>query len=430
MKFFSTRNKGLSASFKEVLLNGLAPDGGLYMPAKIPKMSMDFFKSQQSFEELAVNIIYPYVKEEFSLSKLTDICEDAFNFPIKIKNLNESDLILELFHGPTLAFKDFAARFLAQTMFFLQADNKKKLTILVATSGDTGAAVANSFYDIDNIDVIVLYPSNKVSGIQEKQITTLGKNITALEVAGTFDDCQRLVKKAFVDKEIISSLNLSSANSINFVRLLPQATYYAWAWKKSKINDSIIFSIPSGNFGNITGGLLANQMGLPVEMFIASLNINDAFVKFLNSGKLSEKKAIKTISNAMDVSIPSNLERIKNIFDSDLREINKKISTWSFSDSLTKKMIKNIYEEYNYLVDPHTAVGVLGLNEYRLNFKNLKKGVVLSTAHAAKFSNVVEPIIKQKIELSEVVKSLLDKEKLSIKISNEFASFKEFLLSV
>ncbi|MEL0270188.1 MAG: threonine synthase, partial [bacterium] len=350
MKFFSTRNSSSSTTFKNVLLNGLAPDGGLYMPEIIPRMPMDLLKAHQHFEELAVSVIHPYTKDQLTLSELTAICEKAFNFPLNIKNLNEDDLVLELFHGPTLAFKDFAARFMAQTMSHFQKDRKKNLTILVATSGDTGGAVANSFYNLDGINVIVLYPSKKVSSVQEKQLTTLGGNITALEVLGTFDDCQSLVKKAFVDEEIQRSLYLSSANSINFARLLPQAIYYMWAWKKCNTDESVCFSIPSGNFGNLTGGLLANQMGLPVEKFIASLNVNDTFLNYLKSGKLIKKETIKTISNAMDVSVPSNIERISCLYGDDVNEISKKISSWSFTDSLTKNMIKNVFDKYDYLI--------------------------------------------------------------------------------
>ena len=430
MKFFSTRNTSSSTTFKNVLLNGLAPDGGLYMPEIIPKMHIDFLKAHQHFEELAVSVIHPYTKDQLTLSELTAICEKAFNFPINIKFLNDDDLVLELFHGPTLAFKDFAARFMAQTMSYFQKDRKKNLTILVATSGDTGGAVANSFHNLDGINVIVLYPSKKVSSVQEKQLTTLGGNITALEVLGTFDDCQSLVKKAFVDEEIQRSLYLSSANSINFARLLPQAIYYMWAWKKCNTDESVCFSIPSGNFGNLTGGLLANQMGLPVEKFIASLNVNDTFLNYLKSGKLIKKETIKTISNAMDVSVPSNIERISCLYGDDVNEISKKISSWSFTDSLTKNMIKNVFDKYDYLIDPHTAVGMLGLGKYRLSSNSFKKCIVLSTAHASKFSNDVEKIINQKIEPPDQIKNLLDKDKNSIKVNNKFESFKEFLLAI
>ena len=430
MKFFSTRNSSSSTTFKNVLLNGLAPDGGLYMPEIIPRMPMDILKAHQHFEELAVSVIHPYTKDQLSLSELTAICEKAFNFPINIKFLNDDDLVLELFHGPTLAFKDFAARFMAQTMSHFQKDRNKNLTILVATSGDTGGAVANSFHNLDGINVIVLYPSKKVSSVQEKQLTTLGGNITALEVLGTFDDCQSLVKKAFVDEEIQRSLYLSSANSINFARLLPQAIYYIWAWKKCNTDESVSFSIPSGNFGNLTGGLLANQMGLPVEKFIASLNVNDTFLNYLKSGKLIKKETIKTISNAMDVSVPSNIERISCLYGDDVNEISKKISSWSFTDSLTKNMIKNVFDKYDYLIDPHTAVGMLGLGKYRLSSNSFKKCIVLSTAHASKFSNDVEKIINQKIEPPDQIKNLLDKDKNSIKVNNKFESFKEFLLAI
>jgi len=412
------------------LFHGLAPDGGLYMPETIPHLGTDFFKSDLSYPELAVGMIHPFTKDDLTRAQLTDICELAFDFPLRIKELNETDSVLELFHGPTFAFKDFAARFMARTMSFFLENKDNELTILVATSGDTGSAVANGFFNVDGINVIILYPSNRVSAIQEKQLTTLGGNITALEIDGSFDDCQRMVKAAFQNIDLRNRLSLSSANSINVARLLPQSVYYSWAWKLCAENRPIIFSVPSGNFGNLTGGLLANRMGVPVEKFIAATNANDTFPHFLSSGTIKNQYAVKTISNAMDVGVPSNLDRIQNLFHDDINQVKVDISSWSFTDKDTKESIRNIQDEFGYLIDPHTAVGVLGLIKYRNETNSKTKGVVLSTAHPGKFADVIEPIIGNKTALPESLQIAMKKEKNSIKISKQFSDLKEYLLAV
>ena len=429
MRFYSTNNKAISVGFKEALFHGLAPDGGLYMPATIPQLGIDFFKSDFSYPELAVGMIYPFTEGDLTHAELTDICELAFNFPMQIKELNKTDSILELFHGPTLAFKDFAARFMAQTMSYFLENNGDRLKILVATSGDTGSAVANGFFNVDGIDVIILYPSNRVSAIQEKQITTLGGNITALEIDGSFDDCQRLVKASFQDIDLRSSLSLSSANSINMARLLPQSVYYAWAWKHCSKYKPIIFSIPSGNFGNLTGGLFANRMGVPVEKFIASTNANDTFPHFLSSGIIQHQDAVQTISNAMDVGVPSNLDRIIDLFHDNIRQVKMDISSWSFPDEETKESIKSIQDEFGYLIDPHTSVGVLGLKKYREKTNSISTGVVLSTAHPGKFADVIEPITGFKTSLPDSLQVTIKKEKKSIKMSKKFSDLKEYLMA-
>mgnify|MGYP001445354242 FL=1 len=429
MRFYSTNNKAISVGFKEALFHGLAPDGGLYMPATIPQLGIDFFKSDFSYPELAVGMIYPFTEGDLTHAELTDICELAFNFPMQIKELNKTDSILELFHGPTLAFKDFAARFMAQTISYFLENNGDRLKILVATSGDTGSAVANGFFNVDGIDVIILYPSNRVSAIQEKQITTLGGNITALEIDGSFDDCQRLVKASFQDIDLRSSLSLSSANSINMARLLPQSVYYAWAWKHCSKYKPIIFSIPSGNFGNLTGGLFANRMGVPVEKFIASTNANDTFPHFLSSGIIQHQDAVQTISNAMDVGVPSNLDRIIDLFHDNIRQVKMDISSWSFPDEETKESIKSIQDEFGYLIDPHTSVGVLGLKKYREKTNSISTGVVLSTAHPGKFADVIEPITGFKTSLPDSLQVTIKKEKKSIKMSKKFSDLKEYLMA-
>ncbi len=414
--------------FREALFQGLAPDGGLYLPETIPYLEPDFFTSDLSYSECAVCMIHPFTKDDLSKTQLTDICESAFDYPIPIKELNDTDSVMELFHGPTLAFKDFAARFMARTMSHFIENQNQTLTILVATSGDTGSAVANGFFGVDGIRVIILYPSKRVSTIQEKQLTTLGGNITAIEIDGSFDDCQRLVKSAFQDKDLRQKLSLSSANSINIARLLPQSIYYAWAWNQSRETGPIIVSVPSGNFGNLTAGLLANRMGIPMEKIIASTNANDVFPKYLHTGNVEKRDAIATISNAMDVGIPSNLDRIQNLFHEDVNQVKIDISSWSFTDDQTKEMIRNIKMEYDYLIDPHTAVGILGLERYRRETNSKSKGVVLSTAHPGKFADVVEPIIGEKISLPNPLQMAMEKEKVSTKMSSKYSDLKEFLM--
>ena len=430
MRFYSTKGNAISVGFKDALFHGLAPDGGLYMPETIPHLGIDFFKSDLSYPELAVGMIHPFTKDDLTHAQLTNICELAFDFPLRIKELNKTDSVLELFHGPTFAFKDFAARFMARTMSYFLENKDDELTILVATSGDTGSAVANGFFNIDGINVIILYPSNRVSAIQENQLTTLGGNITALEIDGSFDDCQRMVKAAFQDIDLQNRLSLSSANSINMARLLPQSVYYSWAWKLCAENKPIIFSVPSGNFGNLTGGLLANRMGVPVEKFIAATNANDTFPHFLSSGTIKNQDAVKTISNAMDVGVPSNLDRIQNLFHDDINQVKVDISSWSFTDKDTKESIRNIQDEFGYLIDPHTAVGVLGLIKYRNETNSKTKGVVLSTAHPGKFADVIEPIIGNKTALPESLQIAMKKEKNSIKMPKQFSDLKEYLLAV
>ena len=429
MRFYSIKGNAISVGFKDALFHGLAPDGGLYMPETIPHLGTDFFKSDLSYPELAVGMIHPFTKDDLTHAQLTDICELAFDFPLRIKELNETDSVLELFHGPTFAFKDFAARFMARTMSHFLENEDNEITILVATSGDTGSAVANGFFNVDGINVIILYPSHRVSAIQEKQLTTLGGNITALEIDGSFDDCQRMVKAAFQDIDLRSRLFLSSANSINMARLLPQSVYYSWAWKLCGKNKPIIFSVPSGNFGNLTGGLLANRMGVPVEKFIAATNANDTFPHFLSSGTIQHQDAVQTISNAMDVGVPSNLDRIQNLFHDDINQVKVDISSWSFTDKDTKESIRNIQDEFGYLIDPHTAVGVLGLNKYREKTNSKTKCVVLSTAHPGKFADVIEPIIGNKTSLPESLQIAMKKEKNSIKMPKQFSDLKEYLLA-
>lgn len=433
MKFYSTNKKSNPVSFKEAVIKGIANDGGLFMPQAINKLPDKFFKEIEnlSFHEIAFQAAKNIIEDELNESELNSIIEKAINFPAPLIDLDEDNKILELFHGPTLAFKDFGARFMAETLSLFVKNNDKEINILAATSGDTGSAVANGFYKTEGIRVILLYPSGKVSEIQEKQLTTLGKNITVFEVDGTFDDCQKMVKEAFTDRELNNKLILSSANSINIARLIPQSFYYFFAYKQLKQKSKLLFiSVPSGNFGNLTGGLFAKKMGLPVDKFIAAVNSNNVFPVYLDSGKFIPKPSVETISNAMDVGSPSNFHRITDLFDNDLELIKNVIFSSSFSDDLTKSEIKKVYEKYNYVIDPHGAVGFLALEEFirKFNFNDYN-GIVLETAHPAKFIDIMENIVNKKIVIPERLKTCLSKEKRTLKISNKFQDFKNLLMN-
>jgi threonine synthase len=370
-------------------------------------------------------MIDPYVSGDISTADLAKITKSAFTFDIPLIFLNEKLGVLELFHGPTLAFKDIAARFMARCMEHLLHD---EITVLVATSGDTGSAVANGFFGVKDIRVVVLYPSNRVSPIQEKQLTTLGNNISALEVEGSFDDCQRMVKEAFLDENLREQRALSSANSINIARLLPQSVYYAWAWKQVSNADSVVFSVPSGNFGNINAGILAKRMGLPVKKFIAATNANDVFPKYLQSGKIKPQPSKHTLSNAMDVGKPSNLDRILKLYNQDLNALQEELTSWSFSDNETRSSIHNTKDSFNYIIDPHTAIGLLGLDTYHRENGTDYMGIVLGTAHPGKFADVIEPIISEKVSMPKRLKESMSKEKHATMIPNQYSYLKEYLL--
>lgn len=425
MKYYSTNFKTDKVSFEEALFQGLAPDGGLYMPESFPTFSAEFFNSNWEYPELATELIAPFVECEIDKKSLLNICNSAFDFPIPLIDLEQNIHILELFHGPTFAFKDFAARFMARTMQFFMKNKNVERTVLVATSGDTGSAVANGFYKMEGINVVILYPSGRVSEIQEHQLTTLGENILAIEVEGSFDDCQKIVKTAFLDSEIRNQKQISSANSINISRLLPQSIYFTWAWICARRPKDVIISVPSGNFGNLTGGLIAKKMGLPITKFLAAVNSNDVFPKYLQTGKYKPKPSKQTLSNAMDVGNPSNFARIQNLYQADKEKINKDILSLSIDNDLTIKEIKEIKNKFNYLADPHTAVGLNGLKNFL--GKN-QTGIVLSTAHPGKFADVIEPIIGEKIKLPNQLEASLKKEKKRILIPNNYEQFKSILL--
>ncbi len=433
MNYFSTNNKAKKYSFQNAVMLGLAPDGGLFQPERIPQLKPSIIKGLKnlSFQEIGYEISKLYIENEINNNEIQNIVEKSISFPAPLINLNETISVLELFYGPTLAFKDFGARFLANTIAYFANKTGEQINILVATSGDTGSAVAHGFYGINGVNVFLLYPSNKVSKIQEMQLTTLNKNIIALEVDGTFDDCQAMVKKAFVDEELNSEKKLSSANSINIARLIPQSFYYFEAAKQiDDDGNNICFSVPSGNLGNLTAGLLAKKMGLKTAKFISALNINDVFAKYLTTGNFQPRPSIKTVSNAMDVGNPSNLTRIKSLFDELLNLMNENIVAYSFTDTQTIQKIKNLFDQTDYVIDPHGAVGYLAAEKYiKSNQYINEKIIVLETAHPAKFLDVVEKAIAKKIEIPERLKLCLSKEKKSIKISNKYSELKEFILS-
>lgn len=430
MKYYSLNKTASHADFKEATIRGLAPDKGLYFPEIIPKFENVFFDEINKYtdEEIAIKIIRPYIGKVISENELNRIVEETINFEIPLVKVDENISSLELFHGPTLAFKDVGARFMSRCLGYFVKNNDKKITVLVATSGDTGGAVANGFYNVDGVEVVILYPSGKVSSVQEKQLVTLGNNIHALEINGTFDDCQKMVKQAFADEHLNKKLFLTSANSINVARWLPQQFYYFFAWKQwaDKKNPPVI-CVPSGNFGNICAGLLAHISGLPVKHFIAACNANNVVPEFLETQNYQPKKAIATISNAMDVGDPSNFVRILELFHHKFLDLKSTLSSYSISDEETGNTIKNVYQKVNYLLDPHGAVAYTALQNFLKQY-SLQKGYLLETAHPVKFYDVVKPIIKQKIPIPESVKVILNKEKMSVSMNASFEDLKEYLL--
>ncbi len=432
MKYYSTNHQSPKLNFKEATIQGQAPDKGLYFPEHIPSLPVDFIKNIGSLsnEEIAYQVIAPYVGDCIPTNELKRIVQETVNFDIPLVKITDTISSLELYHGPTLAFKDIGARFMSRCLGYFVKNQSKKVTVLVATSGDTGGAVANGFYDVDGVDVVILYPSGKVSSVQEKQLTTLGKNIHALEVTGTFDDCQQMVKQAFTDTALSEQLFLTSANSINVARWLPQQFYYFFAYKQwADKNNPPVIAVPSGNFGNICAGILAHVSGLPVQHFIAACNANDVVPAFMQTEKYEPKKAIATISNAMDVGNPSNFIRILEIFNHQFTSLKNQVSSCSISDAETSNTLKQVYQENNYLLDPHGAVGYLALQRY-LNEHPEQKGIVLETAHPVKFYDVVEPIIAEKVSIPEAIQQQLLLEKKSVKIAAEADILKEFLFSI
>lgn len=432
MKYYSLNFNSKNVSFAEAVTRGLAPDRGLYFPASIPELPANFFENihEYSDHEIAFNAIQPFIGDTIQEKALKKIIQETLTFDFPLVPIGNKISSLELYHGPTLAFKDVGARFMARCLSHFNSKNKsQKIVVLVATSGDTGGAVADGFLGVPGIDVVILYPKGKVSPIQEKQLTTLGQNITALEIDGVFDDCQDMVKSAFLDVQINQKLQLTSANSINVARWLPQMFYYFFAYKALvDKKQPLVFSVPSGNFGNLCAGLLAKKMGLPIDRFIASTNVNNAVPEYLNSGQYSPKKTIATISNAMDVGAPSNFIRIQKLFNHDFHKLGKILSGFSYSDTETKKGLKKIHENALYIADPHGAVAYLGLSKFLDNNPEYY-GVFLETAHPIKFNEVVEKTLGIKIPIPEKIMSTLDRQKVSIPISN-YQELKSFLMDL
>lgn len=434
MKLYSTNNPTSAVDFKEAVFNSMPQDKGLYMPLSIPQMDAEFINNieKYSLAEIAFKVAKNLLQDAMPEEDLKAIVDDAINFPAPVVNLDENTYVLELFHGPSLAFKDFGARFMSRVMAYFLEEGEKTLNVLVATSGDTGGAVALGFLGVENTQVTILYPKGKVSPIQELQLTTNGQNIRAVEIDGTFDDCQTLVKQAFVDEDLNEKFRLTSANSINISRLIPQTFYYfnAYAQLKREGRTDIIFSVPSGNFGNIGAGLLAWKMGLPVKQFIAATNANDTVPEFFKTGVYQPKPSVATLSNAMDVGNPSNWVRIMNLFKDDLEELKKVISALSYTDEQTREAVHKVFQEYNYVVCPHTAIAWLAIEEYRKQSGDeTSAGVFLSTAHPCKFPDVYDNQMSGMIIIPEQVKSLEGKPKQAVEMKADFMAFKNYLLN-
>lgn len=427
MRFYSTKGKNNFVSFREAVIKSLPSDNGLYFPEKVPLLASSFFSDLKSFTlpEIGVKVMQQFCDEDIPHAKLEEIMEDVLSFDIPIKKIENNLYSLELFHGPTYAFKDVGARFLARCLGYFNESDNKEVTILVATSGDTGGAVAAGFYKVPGVRVIILYPSGKVSDLQEKQLTTLGENIIALEVNGDFDDCQSLVKTAFLDEEINQKLSLSSANSINIARWMPQSIYYYEAIKQLTTSDKVVFSVPSGNYGNVTAGMLAKNMGLPIDRFIAASNANDIVPRYIKNGRYEIKPTIATLSNAMDVSNPSNFPRMLALNDQSWESVAKETIGFSLDDTATLAAMADCEHRTGYVLDPHGAIGYEAL---KMNLRDDEQGIFLETAHPCKFQSTVEKALKRNVPLPGFVSELMTRTKVATVMEASFEDFKNFLL--
>lgn len=430
MQYYSLNKQAPNVSFREATIKGQAPDKGLYFPETIPAVDPLVIKNSKDYskEELAMLVMQPYVGNTIDEKSLFRIVSETIQFDFPLVKINEQISSLELFHGPTLAFKDVGARFMSRCLGYFSQQQKGKVTVLVATSGDTGGAVANGFLGVEGVEVVILYPSGKVSPVQELQLTTCGQNITALEVSGSFDDCQAMVKDAFMDDDLNKAMQLTSANSINVARWLPQQLYYFFAWQQweDKTHPPVI-AVPSGNFGNICAGLLAHVSGLPVQHFIAACNVNDAVPEYLRTGNYAVKTALPTISNAMDVGSPSNFIRVMELFGSQYETIKEKISGYTVTDAVTRQTMADVYNREGYILDPHGAVAYFALADY-LSQHPEQKGIILETAHPVKFPDTVEAMIGKKPEVPAAAQYLFGLEKKSVPMKASFAALKEWLL--
>ncbi len=432
MRYYSTNGKAPMATLHEAVVKGLAGDRGLYMPETIKTLPQSFFDNidKLSFQEIAFTVAQAFFGEDVNEEELRKIVYDTLSFDCPVARVADNIYSLELFHGPTLAFKDVGARFMARLLqYFIRQEGNEEVNVLVATSGDTGSAVANGFLGVDGIHVYVLYPKGKVSKIQECQFTTLGKNITAVEVDGVFDDCQALVKNAFMDEELNNHMKLTSANSINVARFLPQAFYYFNAYARMKAlgkADEMVVCVPSGNFGNITAALFGHRMGLPIKRFIAANNANDIFYNYLQTGKYEPKASRQTIANAMDVGDPSNFARIYDLYKGDHSAVTSLISGATYSDDMIRETMRQCYADNGYILDPHGACGYRALSE---QLKAGETGVFCETAHPAKFKDTVDSIIGAEVEIPERLAAFMKGEKQSVEMGKSFAEFKEYLIS-
>ena len=427
MKYFSLFNDSHQVTFKEALFRGLAPDGGLYFPTRVKPLKKSFIDNLKNLgkSEIAYNVISQFVGDDIGKKELTKIIDHSINFDFPLKQLNENISVLELFHGPTMAFKDVGARFTSRCISYLNK-LEKRVTVLVATSGDTGAAVASGFHGVDGIDVFILYPKNKISKIQEKQISTYSGNIYPVQVEGSFDDCQRMVKEALVDKDLVNKFNFTSANSINISRWIPQMLYYFFAYRQiEKEHAKVSFSIPSGNYGNLFSCLLSRKLGLPIENIISANNINNPVEKYILTGKYKPQPSKRTLSNAMDVGSPSNFVRVKELFDANLDKIRRVLYGYSFSDIETAEAIKELTDTYKYICDPHGAIGYLGAKKHLIN--NPESQIIfLETAHHSKFHEEIKSFINQEFEIPIQLKNIIKKQCNSVSINN-FKEFREYI---
>jgi threonine synthase len=440
MQYYSLKKQSPSVNFETATLFGQAPDKGLYFPEHIPQFPKEMIEDIERWEDLdiAMQVMQSYVGDEIDAGSLRNILSETINFPLPLVNINEHIDTLELFHGPTLAFKDVGARFMSRCLGYFVKNgqaikkslpvNNKKITVLVATSGDTGGAVASGFFQVEGVEVVILYPSGKVSKVQEQQLTTFGHNIRAIEVNGNFDDCQQIVKQAFADEDLKKSCFITSANSINIARWLPQQLYYVLAYKqwKNKKNPPVI-CVPSGNFGNICAGILAHISGMPATHFIAACNANDVVPKFMQNQQYEPRKAVPTISNAMDVGDPSNFIRILELFHQDFPALKEKFSSVSITDEETRDTLKELYHQYHYIADPHGAVGYLALKRY-LDVHDNQKGVFLETAHPVKFYDVIEPVLGFKVPVPAAIEAIMDKPGNATKMEADYSALRDYLL--
>ncbi len=426
MRFFNLKNPDITTGFRDAVIRGLSPDMGLFMPEQIPLMEPDFFRRlpNMGLPEIAIRVGEKYTDEDIPRTELERICEDAFDFPVLLSTIDQNKQALELFHGPTAAFKDFGARFMAGCFRYFSAHDNTRTVVLVATSGDTGGAIASSFLGVENVDVIILYPSGKVSLLQENQLTTLGRNITALEVSGSFDDCQAMVKSALTTLDTKGRIRLTSANSINIARLIPQMFYYYYAIGQA--GDGKVLSVPSGNFGNITAAAMAWKSGLPIQHLVAATNINKVVPDYLSTGVYSPAASLQTIANAMDVGSPNNFERFRYVFGNDLKRMRGEVSGYWFDDDQIRHHIHDEYRRSGYILDPHGAVASMGLDSY-LDEYHGAAGIFVETAHPGKFTDVVEPLTGVPVEMPDSLKASVQGEKHSVLLQAGYSHLRDYI---